>query len=416
VDLNWHFSTRQHTMPLTTPVRTFGTTLAVLVAAASFCQAADAPTPGLVPDQPASGRFVKTERGYMVPYKLTIPGTEATIEMQPVPGGTFKLGSSEAQAGRKPDEGPQVAVEIEPFWIAAYEITWDQYKPYMAMYDLFKKLKAANLLEINDTNKHLIVTAPSNLYDPTFTFKLGAQPKQPAVTMSQFAAKQYTKWLSGLVGHYYRLPSEAEWEYACRAGTTTAYSFGDDPSQLSDYGWFYDNGGETTHLVGQKKANPWSLFDMHGNVGEWVLDEYTKNGYETLAAKSAGKPLSWQEAIAWPKKLYPRVVRGGGWDDDAAGCRSAARRKSDDDGWREEDPNFPQSPWWFTSQPALSVGFRPIRPLNEPPSAAERNKYWDADIEQIQGDVDHRIDNEGRGARGISTPELPATIKKLQSK
>ena len=151
---------------------------------------------------------------------------------------------------------------------------------------------------------------------------------------------------------------------------------------------------------------------MHGNVGEWVLDEYTKDGYADLAAKAGGKPLVWQDAAAWPKKLFPRVVRGGSWDEDAAACRSAARRKSDDDDWREEDPNFPQSPWWFTSQPALSVGFRPIRPLHEP-AATERDKFWDADLQQLQEDVDHRIDNEGRGARGIATPELPATIKKL---
>jgi hypothetical protein len=98
----------------------------------------------------------------------------------------------------------------------------------------------------------------------------------------------------------------------------------------------------------------------------------------------------------------------------AAGLRSAARRKSDDDDWREEDPNFPQSPWWFTSQPALSVGFRPIRPLAEPP-LAEKKKFWDADIDQIQEDVDHRIDNEGRGSRGIASPELPAAIKKLEA-
>jgi hypothetical protein len=106
------------------------------------------------------------------------------------------------------------------------------------------------------------------------------------------------------------------------------------------------------------------------------------------------------------------VVRGGGFEDDPAGCRSAARRKSDDDDWRAEDPNFPKSPWWFTSQPALSVGFRIIRPLAEPP-LAERGKYWDADLEQLQADVDQRIDNEGRGSRGVANPDLPAAIQKL---
>ena len=159
-------------------------------------------------------------------------------------------------------------------------------------------------------------------------------------------------------------------------------------SSLRDYAWFFDNSSERMHLVGEKKPNAWGLFDMHGNVGEWVIDEYTTDGYERLKGKGV---VTWREAIAWPKKLFPRVVKGGGFEDDAAGCRCAARRKSDDDEWREEDPNFPQSPWWFTSQPALSVGFRPIRPLNMPP-LAERNKFWDADLEQLQADVDQRID------------------------
>ena len=292
--------------------------------------------------------------------------------------------------------------------MSAYEVTWAEYKLYMRMNDAFRKLKAAGLQPITDANQADVVTAPSNLYDPTFTFKQGADPKQPAVTMSQFAAKQYTKWLSGITGHVYRLPCEAEWEYACRAGTTTAYFFGDDPAQLGEYAWYYDNGGETTHLVGQKKPSPWGLFDIHGNVGEWTLDQLTATGYERLA----GKSVAAKDTVGWPTKLYPRVVRGGGWDEDADRLRCAARRGSDDDDWRAEDPNFPQSPWWFTSEPALSVGFRPIRPLHEP-DAASRALFWEANLEQIQTDADQRIDNEGRGARGVANKDLPEAIKKL---
>jgi len=346
-----------------------------------------------------------------VPYQQTIPGTDVTFEMQPIPGGKFKLGSPESELGHKPDEAPQIEVEVEPFWMSTFEVTWSEYKQYMAMYVTFKKLAGAKLHPATPDNKHLIVTAPSSLYDPTFTFKLGADPKQPAVTMSQFAAKQYTKWLSGITGLYFRLPTEAEWEYACRAGSTAAYSFGSDPEQLRDYGWFFDNASERLHLVGEKKPNSWGLYDMHGNVGEWVIDEYTKDGHARLKDKGV---VPWRDAIAWPTKLFPRVVKGGGFEDDAVGCRVATRRKSDDDDWREEDPNFPQSPWWFTSQPALSVGFRPIRPLKIPDST-ERNKFWDADLEQLQGDVDQRIDQEGRGARAVANPKLLDAIKKLNA-
>jgi sulfatase modifying factor 1 len=371
--------------------------------------AADALPPGIVKDPPNGGRFVKTEAGYMVAYRQTIPGTDVTFEMQPVPGGKFLLGSPDSQHGHKSDEGPQVEVQVEPFWMSTYEVTWAEYKRYMEMYGIFKKLDAAKLQTITPANKYEIVTAPSSLYDPTFTFKLGDDAKQPAVTMSQFAAKQYTKWLSGITGLYFRLPTEAEWEYACRAGSTAAYSFGDDAKQLGDYAWFFDNSSERMHPVGEKKPNPWGLFDMHGNVSEWVIDEYTKDGYDRLKGKGI---VNSRDAIAWPKKLFPRVVKGGGFEDDIAGCRVAARRKSDDDDWRSEDPNFPQSPWWFTSQPALSVGFRPIRPLAIPP-LDERNKFWDADLEQLQADVNQRIDQEGRGARALANPHLLDAVKKL---
>jgi formylglycine-generating enzyme required for sulfatase activity len=370
--------------------------------------AAGQDAPGLVKDQPASGRFVKTERGFMVPYAATIPGTEIKFEMQPIPGGKFKLGSPAGEADRKQDEGPQVEIEVAPLWMGTYEVTWAEYKHYMKMHDLFKKLAQAKLHPITDENKSYVVTAPSNLYDPTFTFQFGEEPRQPAITMSQFAARQYTKWLSGISGVFYRLPTEAEWEYACRAGTTTAYSFGDDAGQLGEHAWFMDNAGESTHLVGEKKANPWGLFDMHGNVAEWVLDEYTEKGYEKLS----GKNHRAAEAVQWPMKLFPRTIRGGSWDDDAAGCRSASRRGTDDDAYREEDPNFPKSPWWFTSGHGLAVGMRIVRPL-APPAEKDRAKFWEADIDQVREDTNQRIDQEGRGARGVANPELPAAIKKL---
>ena len=370
---------------------------------------ADEPRIGWQRDMPAIGRFVKVDDGYLVPYTATIPGTSVTFEMQPIPGGKFRSGSPAGEAKRTDDEGPQFEVELEPFWIGAREVTWAEYKEYMRLNDVFKKFRDANVRPIAKEQAALVITAPSNLYDPSFTFQLGQDLRLPAVTMSQYAAKQYTGWLSGISGQFYRLPSEAEWEYACRAGSQTAYFFGDDPAQLKDYGWSFENSNDTTHKVGLKKPNPWGLFDMHGNVGEWTLDQYSADGYK----KFDGKSLKAADAIAWPTKLFPRVVRGGCYDDEPDRCRSAARKPSHDNDWRSEDPNVPKSPWWFTSQPALGVGMRIVRPSRVPP-AADRNKFWEADVASIIADVDRRIDFDGRGGRGVADPELPAAIKKLK--
>lgn len=366
--------------------------------------------PGIASAAPASGRFVRlADDRFMVPYQATIPGTTVQFEMQPIPGGRFKLGSPASEVKRTADEGPQVEVDVEPFWIGTYEVTWAEYRTYMRLNDAFRKIAEAKLKPITPENAAWVVTAPSKLYDPGFTFQMGEAPRQPAVTMSQFAARQYTKWLSGLTTHVYRLPTESEWEYACRAGTTTAYSFGDDPSKLDDHAWHFGNAKDTTHQVGQKKPNPWGLYDMHGNVSEWTLDEYIADRYQKLPAG----PQAASSIVAWPTRVYPRVVRGGCWDDDAERLRAAARRGSHDDDWRAEDPNVPKSPWWFTSQPSLGVGFRIVRPLN-PPDKKTLAKMWDADVESIQRDADRRIDFDGRGARGIADPGLPDLLKKVQ--
>jgi len=379
--------------------------------AGSLAAAADKEqTLGIVSEKPSEGPFVETEQGFMVPYQVTIPGTDVTFEMIPCPGGKFTMGSPEDENGRNEDEGPQVEIEMQPFWFGKTEVTWKEYKAYMAMHDVFKGFTSFQMREITEDKEVDAITAPSNLYDPSFTFKAGKGPDQPAVTMTQYAAKQYTKWLSGLTGTFYRLPSEAEWEYACRAGTTTAYSFGDDPKQLGEYAWFKGNSDGKRQDVAQKKPNPWGLYDMHGSAAEWVLDGLSEDGY----ADWEGKQLTAATAVNWPTEVYPRVVRGGSWEMSAKACRSAARFGSEDEEWKEEDPNFPLSPWWYTSSPATGVGMRVFRPLQVPASAEEKEKYWKADNEDVIADVDIRINAEGRGARGFVDKDLPAAIDELK--
>ena len=187
----------------------------------------------------------------------------------------------------------------------------------------------------------------------------------PAISMTQHAANMYCKWLSSKTGHYYRLPTEAEWEYACRAGTKTAYSFGDDKKLIDEYAWHGDNSNEKYQKVGAKKPNPWGLHDMHGNVSEWVLDQFSEEGY----TKYQGTKL---DPFIYGKELYPRVTRGGSWMDGPADLRSAARYPSSED-WKEQDPQLPQSIWYHTD--AQFLGFRVIRPLIIP-SSDEMDKYW----------------------------------------
>ncbi|HWA99699.1 MAG TPA: formylglycine-generating enzyme family protein, partial [Pirellulales bacterium] len=201
------------------------------------------------------------------------------------------------------------------------------------------------------------------------TFGMGKE-RFPAICMTQHAAVKYCEWLSAKTGRYYRLPTEAEWEFACRAGTTTAYSFGDDPSKLGEYAWFYENSDEKYHEVGQKKPNPWGVYDMHGNVSEWTADAYDPEYYAKLAGKLTKNPLNV------PTDVEPCTVRGGSWDDDPDRLRSAARRGSHKD-WKQQDPQIPQSVWYYTD--ALFNGFRIVRPLTEPPEA-EKKKYGFEDL------------------------------------
>ena len=310
----------------------------------------------------------KTEKD-MKPYTQVIPGSEVKYHMVPIPGGVLTMGSPESENDRNDDEGPQFKVRIEPFWMGKYEVTWEEYDIWSFSLDIQRrtvnKIKPTKRDKLSDA-----VTRPTKPYTD-MTFEMG-HDGFPAICMTQLAGKMYCKWLSAKTGHYYRLPTEAEWEYACRAGTTTAYHFGDDPKKLNEYAWHYDNSDEKYHKVGKKKPNPWGLYDMHGNVSEWVLDQYIPEHYKKFSKQDAVGAFS---ALAVVTKLYPRVVRGGSWDDDAEGLRSAARYKSDPE-WKVQDPQLPQSIWYHTD--AMHVGFRIIRPLKVPGEKISKKLKLDA--------------------------------------
>jgi formylglycine-generating enzyme required for sulfatase activity len=367
---------------------------------------------GIVTEKPADGPFVEIEEGFMVPYTATIPGTDIQFQMVPIPGGTFKLGSPEDEEDRNDDEGPQVQIRVDPFWMGKYEVTWGEYKQYMVLHDHFKAFQEQGIRLVTEENEVDAITAPSTLYDPTFTYDAGDGAQQPAATMTQYAAKQYTKWLSVLTSEFYRLPGEAEWEYACRAGTTTRYYFGDDADELEEHAWFDDNSDYERHDVGQKTPNPWGLYDMYGNVAEWVLDQYNEEGYVHL---DPDKTTNAIEAINWPTDPDPYVVRGGSWELYAEDLRSAARLASNNADWKSEDPNFPKSPWWFTTEPSTGVGFRLLRPLRAPETREGKEAYWNARSSRDQRAIKFRLETDGKGAKGLVDPDLPEAIRQLKT-
>jgi formylglycine-generating enzyme required for sulfatase activity len=280
-----------------------------------------------------------------------IAGSKVTFDMVAIPGGSFVIGSPAREKGRRADEGPQRIVTVKPFWIGKCEVTWDEYDCFTA-----KGFGRREDVEPEDNTNADAVTRPTSPYiDHTFEF---GRQGYPVISLTHHHLMQYCRWLALKTGKPYRLATEAEWEWAARAGTTTAYSFGDDPKHLGEYAWFADNSKEVPHPVGKKKPNPWGLYDMHGNVGEFCLDHYYTDSYAHLALGRR----NLQPVNRPTDKRFSHVVRGGSWLEDASRARSAARFGSTKE-WLKLDAQLPKSIWWLTS--AEHVGFRVVCPVEE---------------------------------------------------
>ena len=284
-------------------------------------------------------------------YTETIPGTKISFEMIAIPGGTFVMGSPSNEPGRADDEGPAHQVRIAPFWMERTETTWDEYDAFAFAQSIASATRRADAPPPGGADA---ITRPSPPYgDESFGFGKG---RQPVINIQHHAAMEYCRWLSAKTGRMYRLPTEAEWEYAARAGAATAYAFGRDPAQLDGHGWYAGNSGGRPHPVGQKAANRWGLHDMHGNVAEWSIDHYDPREYGRVA------PFTLGPVLLPTDRRYSYVARGGSWDDPVPRLRSAARRGSSED-WNRRDPQSPQSIWWHTDAPF--VGFRVVRAVEE---------------------------------------------------
>jgi len=275
----------------------------------------------------------------MKPYKAVVPGLDPVIEMVPIPGGTFQMGST-----GKPDEQPVHAVKLEPFWMAKLEVTWDLYRQFQ-----FAKATGADL----DVDA---VSHPTRPY-VEMSFGMGLEGF-PAISMTHHAANKFAQWLSAKTGQFYRLPTEAEWEYACKADGAA--------QDLGSVAWYDVNSGGKYQKVGTKKPNAWGLYDMLGNVMEWTLDAYTPYPAGPVT-------MPWVKST----KAYPHAVRGGSWNDPASKLTCTARVPSDAS-WKAQDPQLPKSIWYHTD--AQGLGFRVVRPLRVP-SVADMNAYWNNGVE-----------------------------------
>jgi sulfatase modifying factor 1 len=275
----------------------------------------------------------------------TKAGEKISFDMVLIPAGNFQMGSPPNEAGRKDDEGPQHEVHIDNFYLCTKEVTIEL---FMAYYQetVSAKRDFITAQEQNQTEDVDAITGPTPVYGD---MTMGYENQHPAMGMTWHNAVTFCRWLSKNTGKEYRLPTEAEWEFACRAGKTDAYGCVSDPEKLKEFAWYDATADSETSAVGKKKPNAWGLYDMLGNVREWVYDFYSPDAYKQAAAKGpAINPKG-------PETGQVHVARGGDYSCPPEELRCAARA-FEEKWWRSGDPQIPKSKWWLPEMDI--IGFR----------------------------------------------------------
>ena len=306
-----------------------------------------------------------------VDYAEHIPGTSVSFEMVAIPGGTFAMGSPDTEPYRGPDEGPVHEVTVDRFWMGKVEVSWNEFETW------YRATRAEGRTDTRVSEETLEgVDAITGATPPYVPPDQGwGKGNRPAITMTHNAAVQYTRWLSEVTGRRYRLPTEAEWEYAARGGTTDPYFFGGSPKDYTEQrllnrilGRHADvidryvvhglNSGARTQPSDELEPNPFGLVNMLGNVWEFTSDWYADDTYRMrAAAASSVNPTG-------PATGSEHVLRGGSFKTDPADLRVAAREATRTDACLVTDPQIPKSLWWYSD--CNDIGFRVVREVDPP--------------------------------------------------
>ena len=299
-------------------------------------------------------------------YTEQIPGTSVSFDMVAIQGGTFKMGSPANEKFRKDDEGPVRDVTVSRFFMGKLQVSWDEFWSFHIETSSEGRIPPEIMKQRNlEALTVDAISGPTPPFgDATQGWGAGARP---AITMTHYAAEIYCQWLSTKTGKKYRLPTEAEWEYAARGGTETPYFFPGKPQKFSSQGWWNKmfgpdttlinsfviyglNSGMKTHESLRIRENPFGLKSMLGNVLEYCSDWYAPNAYSKTGA-SVTDPQG-------PEEGAEHVVRGGNYSSDAADLRAAARFSTQYEEWMKTDPQQPKSIWWYTD--IKGIGFRVV--------------------------------------------------------
>lgn len=267
--------------------------------------------------------------------RINIPGSDIELEMVLLPGGNWTYRHA---------DGQEKAYTLDSFLMATHELTYDAW----SLFQIRENDSDTSALP-NASFQADAVSRPSPPY-LDFANGMGRAGAYPAVSMTQQAALRYCQWLYQKTGRFFRLPTEAEWTYACEANSKW------QPDKLTDYAWYYDNSFEEYQVVAKKEPNPWGLYDMLGNVAEWTLDFYEENYLEATAGQAANPWIL-------PLRKHSRTVKGGSYDSAPQECTCTHRIKSQPK-WQARDPQIPKSIWWNPDSPF--VGFRLLSPLKQP--------------------------------------------------